>query len=300
MALLTSPRPPGKHRAIPAPAPGRVKHQRVRAAPVRVERVVEIRPATPVAPPSASFTVASVAVGILGAMLLGFVADVTLFGTLRHYRTQQVAYATFRKSLAQGTAPTGQLNDKGKLLAMGTPVAVLDIPGAAVHEVVFQGTTSGVLESGPGHLRDTVLPGQAGTSVIMGRQATYGGPFGRLSKLRNGDLFTATTSQGVSQFRVLDVRRAGDPLPGPLPTGHGRLLLMTADGPRLAPHGVGQVDADLLTVCTPARVCTPVAPTPQLVAGAATQGDAEGALKGDSSVWITAVLWTQALAVAAG
>jgi sortase A len=259
-----------------------------------------VRARTPTAPPSMSVLAASAAVSILGFLLLGFVADLTLFGTLRHYRDQQVAYASFRKTLAEGTAPTGQLTAKGKLVAIGTPVALLDIPEISVHEVVFEGTAAGVLESGPGHRRDTVLPGQVGTSVVMGRQAAFGGPFGLLGRLRNGDLLTVTTGQGVNQYRVLDVRRAGDPLPGPLPAGHGRLTLITAAGRTLAPNGVLRVDADLLASCASAKVCAPVASTPSLVVGSSALTEAEGVMKGDASVWITLVLWTQALIVAAG
>jgi hypothetical protein len=42
-------------------------------------------------------------------------------------------------------APAGQVDDGGRLLALGTPVAVLDVPRIGVHEVVGEGTTAGVL-----------------------------------------------------------------------------------------------------------------------------------------------------------
>jgi LPXTG-site transpeptidase (sortase) family protein len=95
-------------------------------------------------------------------------------------------------------------------------MAVLEIPALDLHEVVFEGTTSGVLQDGPGHRRDTVFPGQEGTSVIMGRQATYGGPFGRLDVLQPGEPFTITTGQGAHTYHVTGVRREGDPQPPPL------------------------------------------------------------------------------------
>jgi LPXTG-site transpeptidase (sortase) family protein len=147
--------------------------------------------------------------------------------------------------LALGTAPTGQVGQDGRLLALGTPVAVLDIPARGIHDVVLEGTTSSVLRSGPGHLRDTPLPGQPGTSIIFGRAAAYGGPFSGLAGLHRGDLITVTTGVGASKFSVIDTRHAHDPLPTPLGAGAGRLTLTTATGAPFFPNGVVRVDADL-------------------------------------------------------
>ena len=49
--------------------------------------------------------------------------------------------------------------------------------------VVVEGTTPGEPDAGPGHLRDTPLPGQAGVSVVFGRRATFGAPFASLPQL---------------------------------------------------------------------------------------------------------------------
>jgi hypothetical protein len=102
------------------------------------------------------------------------------------------------------------------------------------------------------------MPGQKGTSIIMGRQATYGGPFGYISSLRPGDEITVTTGQGESKFEVIGLRREGELLPQPLKTGEGRLELITADGSPLLPSGVIHVDADLVSPAleTPAPVFT--------------------------------------------
>ncbi len=141
------------------------------------------------------------ALSILAALLLGFVAHLGVVSQLRHDRDQQVAFADFRKALANATAPVGQTDDRGRLLAAGTPVALFDIPAAHVHEVVLEGTTSGVLASGPGHRRDTVLPGQAGTAVLFGRHSAYGGPFRSIANLKVGTTFTVTTGQGTHEFQ---------------------------------------------------------------------------------------------------
>jgi sortase A len=233
---------------------------------------------------------ASGALTVVAVLLLGFVANVGLLGRIRHERDRQVAYADLRLQLANATAPVGQTGAGGRLHQPGTPMAVLRIPAIGLHEVVREGTTSQVLFSGPGHRRDSVLPGQAGTSVVMGRQAGYGGPFGRLHRLRPGDTLTVTTGQGEHRYRVRGLRRAGQPQPPPLEPGRGRLTLITADGPAFVPTGVLRVDADLVS---------DPAPTPRRVLAAASLPAAEKPMAGESgAVWIALVLWAQALVLA--
>jgi sortase A len=233
--------------------------------------------------------VASTAVITLGVTLLGFAAWFMAGSQLYYDRVQHEDYATFRTELAQATAPTGATNpaSPGELLAAGSPVAVLKIPEIGLSAVVLQGTTSDVLEGGPGHLRDTPLPGQAGISEILGRRAAYGGPFARLASLSPGAIFTVTTGQGVFRYKVLDVRRAGQ-LEPPVAAGQGRLILATADGPPFAPTGVVRVDAHLISKAQPepAMVVTSIAPS-------------EEALGTEPVAWVPLVLWGQALVLAA-
>lgn len=223
---------------------------------------------------------------ILALLLLGFAANLAVLGGLRHARDQRVAYADFREELATATAPTGQRDENGKLLVGGRPVALLLIPQLHLHEVVFEGTTGEILASGPGHQRDTVLPGQPGRCVIMGRRAAYGGPFRDLPGLVRGDQFTVITGQGTHGYRVIGVRVAGDPQPAPVEPGQGRLTLLTADGSPLAPSGIIRVDAELMTkpVETPSRA---------IAAGGILA--TELPLAADSQQWMYAVLLGQAL-----
>ena len=228
------------------------------------------------------------AILILSACLLGFGLWLALFSRLHYDRAQHAAYDALRIQLAQGTAPNGptQPNDQTKLLPLGTPVAVLNIPAIKLRAVVLEGTTAQVLEDGPGHLRDTPLPGQAGISLIMGRRAAYGGPFSRLSALNPGDAITAVTGQTVATYRVIDLRRAGDPTP-PLPTtGQGRLILVTADGSPFAPSGLLYVDADLTSKPQPA---------PAMVLSAGNLPPSENALGTEPQAWLPIVLWGQLL-----
>jgi sortase A len=230
---------------------------------------------------------------ILALCLLGFVLWFAFLSRLHYDRVQVESYATFRVNLALATAPTGptQPTNPKALLAPGTPIGVLNIPAIGLTSVIFEGTDGRVLESGPGLLRDTPLPGQPGVSVIFGRRAAYGGPFSRLPWVPIGDVFTVTTGQGVASYRVIDRRRAGDPVPAPPAAGQGRLILVTADGPPLAPFGVLRLDAELISKPFPA---------PTMVLSAADLGASEQVLGTDPGALVPVVLWGALLVAASG
>lgn len=256
--------------------------------------------------PSAAAYVPAAALQILAVVALGFIVHVVLLSQIQHDRDQQTAYADFRSDLANAVAPVGQLappelpevgppsdeapvEEPDRLMAMGTPVAVLEIPRLGVTEVVFEGTTSDVTRSGPGHRRDTVLPGQEGTSVVMGRRTTYGGPFNRIHTLEPGDQITAVTGQGEHMYEVIGVRREGDPLPEPAGDGEGRLTLVTADGRPLLPSGVLRVDAQLVSDPQPA---------PPRSLTTASLPPIEDTMATDNEAWYPLVLLGQALLLA--
>ncbi|MFJ2019955.1 MULTISPECIES: sortase domain-containing protein [Streptomyces] len=225
----------------------------------------------------------------LAALLLGITAQLLFLSGVQERAAQHTAYDELRSALALGTAPVSQTDQQGRLLAPGSPVALIDIPSLQVRQVVLEGTDSAVLTDGPGHRRDTPMPGQAGTSVLMGRAAAYGGPFGRLADLADGDTFKVTTGQGKATYRVIGVRRAGDPAPAAVAPGKGRLVLVTATGPRYMADGVLRVDAELVseTFQTPAAVIRP-----------GTLPEAEQPLARPAGVPWPLVMWLQALLVA--
>lgn len=216
-----------------------------------------------------------------------FLAEVTVLGRFEQNHDQQLEYDNLRNELANGIAPISAYDYQGVQLQMGAPVALLNIPEIGLNEVVAEGTTAGVLESGPGHLRNTVLPGQAGTSVIMGREATYGGPFRYINQLQAGDTFTVTTGQGVATYRVLDVRYSGDREP-PAPTAkQGRLTLETATGAAFMPDDLLRVDAQLIS---------PVQPSPGGFTIAVNADEAP--LSGESTSGTLIFFWSELLIAA--
>jgi sortase A len=237
----------------------------------------------PLSPRLQLLRAALIMVFVLSLMLL---LQLLVFSPFQQRAAQQRAYDRFRAELATGTAPVGPTDSAGRILAPGAPVAYLEIPSIGLRQVVGQGTAPAVLFDGPGHRRDTPLPGQAGTSVVMGRRAAFGGPFAKIGKLDKGDTIRVTTGQGVYEYKVTGVRREGDPVPDPPAAGEGRLLLATADGRPFFPNGVLRVDADLQGTAAvgPARLVTAAAlPAQERFMGIDTR-----------TLWALA-LWMQAL-----
>lgn len=221
---------------------------------------------------------------VLSLFAIGFGAYLLVLSPVQHDRSQAVLYAQARQQLAKISMPTGGI------IKAGEPVAVLEIPGLRLTQVVVEGTAGGQLASGPGHRRTTPLPGQPGTSVLMGRAETFGGPFRHITKLQGGDEINATTGQGRFTYRVDGIRRAGDPTPPPLPKGAGRMVLVSAEGADFTgPNQTVFVDATLLsdTVAPPSR--RPKMQTPE-----------EAPLASDSGALMDFVLSLQALVLAVG
>lgn len=198
----------------------------------------------PVSLPS-EITVLTEALTAVAVVCAWVLLQLLVLGGVSFDRAQQVMYDEFRTDLAAATAPVGGV------IEPGAPVALMDVPGLDLSAVVVEGTASAHTLTGPGHRRDTALPGQSGTAVVYGRASTFGAPFGALDSLRPGDRISTVTGQGRATYEVTTVRRTGDPLPQPLAAGKGRLTLVSAQGQgRLAALSPGEavyVDADLVS-----------------------------------------------------
>jgi sortase A len=225
------------------------------------QQVRQIRPGEP----AETIYVVSSACTIVVLVCLWVLLQMLVLGHLSEARAQHLLYNQYRTELATETAPTGALDFDKKPVVEGSPVALLSIPALGIDDVVVDGTASGDLLDGPGHLRTTPLPGSIGTSLVMGRSTTYGAPFGKITTLQPGDQINVLGAQGTVTYTVRDVRRAGDPVP-PAPTGAsaGRLILATSDSSgflsALRPRDVVYVDADT-TKAFPAGPVYPAVPT---------------------------------------
>lgn len=173
----------------------------------------------------------------IGLLTFWFILQTLVLGNVAQHRSQVTLYDSFRESLAKAEVPVEGL------IEAGTPVALVKIPSIGLEQVVVEGTASGDLLAGPGHRRNSVLPGQAGVSLVYGRARTYGAPFSRVPQLAKGDQISTISGLGEGTYTVTGIRRAGDPQPQPLADGQGRLTLVTASGSDslLSPLSPGQV-----------------------------------------------------------
>lgn len=229
----------------PTPPPGSKKRRLGRGEP----RPPKPRlPKAPPPPPGRSDNAAALlssAFTMIAIVSLWMAAQMLFLGSIEQNRAQDLLYKELRYTLAM---PPDKTPPIGPVVPVGDPVALLTIPGIDLEQVVVEGTASGDLLAGPGHRRDTPLPGQVGTSVVYGRAATYGAPFADLTRLLPGDEIEVVGAQGEKVFTVSGVRRSGDPLPQPLAEGAARLTLVTAEGSgrlgALTPDSVVYVDAE--------------------------------------------------------
>lgn len=221
---------------------------------------------------------------VLSVLALGFAGYLLVLSPIQQDRSQTVLYAQARQTLAEISMPTGGKIDPG------TPVALLEIPGLQLSQVVVEGTAGSQLAEGPGHRRTSPLPGQPGTSVLLGRAQTFGAPFKEIGKLQPGDEVTATTGQGKFTYRVDSVRREGDPIPPALARGGSRMVLVSAEGGDLTgPERTLFVDTTLIGEALAAPGGRPRTQLPE-----------EEALSRDTGVLIELVLWLQVLVLAVG
>jgi sortase A len=134
----------------------------------------------------------------------------------------------------------------GVVPAEGSPAAVLTIPALGLNDVVVAGTSAQDLEEGPGYLLGSAPPGTRGNTVIAGKRTSYGGPFGNIGSLRQGDSIVLVSSLGTFTYKVAE---AGTVLPGwrdPAgPVDRAQLTLVTADS-GVFPTGLEYVVAGLV------------------------------------------------------
>lgn len=163
---------------------------------------------------------------VLALSVLAFVLWLVTLSGLSYQRSQDALRSQFDAELTDAVAPVNAP------VAIGAPVAVLEIPAMGTNEVVVEGTGSAQTVTGPGHLRTSALPGQPGVSVIMGRRAGFGGVFGRLGSLTAGDEIRVTTGQGTFAYRVDSVGQY-DPDDAAAFVAEGNAMVLVTSAPPL-------------------------------------------------------------------
>ena len=137
----------------------------------------------------------------------------------------------------------------------------------------------GDLRKGPGHYRNTPLPGQPGNSAIAGHRTTYGAPFNRIDELAPGDPILVSTLQGNFKYVVSEAPFPVSPSKNDvLFNKDDNRLTLTTCHPKYSAAKRLIVVAKLAPNETPAPAAKIAsAPEAKIVADASTEGDA-GAL----------------------
>jgi sortase A len=214
---------------------------------------------------------------LLAMLILGFVGYLFGASNIQEASAQAKLFTTIRYELGQDIGPLGPTK-------LGAPVAVLDIPRIGVQDlVVVEGTAPEQLTLGPGHLRDSPLPGQIGTSVIYGRRVTFGAPFAKLDDLRPGNKIIAITQQGKFVYKVVAIGDSQHPVHD---NSLNRLTLLTTSSPAIPAYYL-EVDADLVSTPQNGPVVLPAI------------GTDEQAMAGDDSALVLTMVWGLALALVA-
>ena len=145
--------------------------------------------------------------------------------------------------------------------APGTPVARLLVPRIALDEVIVEGVGGAELDSGPGHLPGTPLPGLTGNSVISAHRDLH---FRRFGELALGDTVTTITERHRVTWRITERRIVGANEPALFQTP-GRSLTLTTCWPiRL----IGPAPDRLLLTAIPVDSVSVAAPEGTGAAGA--------------------------------
>jgi sortase A len=117
-------------------------------------------------------------------------------------------------------------------LQEGHAIGRIKIDRIGLSIVVVQGTATGSLQKGPGHYRNTPLPGQPGTVAIAGHRTTYLAPFRNIDDIRDGDEIRlempyAAFTYTVQKHEIVDPTDVGiiDPV------GYDRLVLTACHPP---------------------------------------------------------------------
>ena len=228
---------------------------------------------------SSGATVLAGVIGLLTALIILFGFFLFVGSGLAADRRQDVMFEDLRTKLSEATVPVSGV------IATGTPLGVVSIPRLGLEQVFVEGSASEQTASGPGLRHDSVLPGQAGASVLVGRRAAFGGAFAHLDRLRPGDRIGITTGQGRFTY-VIDLVRTSDAPSSKIPQVDSRLTLVTSD-PALAPTRTLMVSGHLEGKALPASTGT-----------GTVAADVPGS--GSTGRGVALLLWSQLLLVVTG
>jgi len=122
----------------------------------------------------------SLALIICGVVLLGYVSG-EYWGM---YRSQKNLEAQWEHQAAILNASTSSATFSQEKILPEQMLTRLLVPKIGVDSIVVEGASRKALSEGPGHMRETAEPGEAGNAVITGHRDTF---FRHIYELNKGD-----------------------------------------------------------------------------------------------------------------
>jgi sortase A len=120
-------------------------------------------------------------------------------------------------------------------LQEGNAIGRIQIDRIGLDIVVVQGTDTSSLQKGPGHYKNTSIPGQPGTVAIAGHRTTYLAPFRHINDIQDGDEIRIEMPYSAFTY-VVETHEVVDPSDVGIikPVGYPRLVLTACHPPHSA------------------------------------------------------------------
>jgi sortase A len=132
-----------------------------------------------------------------GLILLGYVALVSV--QAKHYNSDAKQYVNGSAVEKERLNPQAEMIPSEATLIEGAILGQMDIPRLGVSAAVLQGTTTGTLRHGVGHIPGTTLPGMPGNIAIAGHRDTF---FRALKGIHKGDEIELKTATASTRYLV--------------------------------------------------------------------------------------------------
>jgi sortase A len=136
--------------------------------------------------------------------------DDALASTFAEFQESEAALTSQRagaaKAVDEATARSQLITSAKRFdrrLKLGQPLGRIIVPRLGLNKVFVHGTRwAEDLSRGPGHYKETGIPGVGKTVAIAGHRTTFGAPFRYINKLRDGDRITLQLPYGTFTYRV--------------------------------------------------------------------------------------------------
>jgi sortase A len=160
---------------------------------------------------------------LAGAALMSFAGARYVIGSVRADRARQ---AWDEESARRGMQSSRSMfaSNTSYSAEIGQPVTRLLIPRLDLDEIVVEGVGLDELNTGPGHLPGTVMPGVAGNSVISAHRDRH---FRHFDKLVVGDRIATDASGHATTWVVVAIRVVDKDAPALFRTSEPTLTLTT-------------------------------------------------------------------------